>query len=183
MEQETIYDLIKYFAVLISVLTSIFIYIYIRRSKNLDKKDDAIKLGKENSIDPDLLKNEFPKGCLLVKTTFNGVLIYPLELGRNDVGRNPPANYNSIQIIGKKGPDFYMSRFHFTILVLQEKNKDFQYFIYDEMSSNGTIVNNVEIGKKLIELKDNSVITAGETDVIFKRNISSQELESYSKSI
>jgi hypothetical protein len=182
MELEIIDNLFKYISVIASVISGFLVYIIVKRKSKADKNDDAILIENNGNIvneiaGHDIAIDKGPKGWLIINTTNKGMLTFPLELGRNDIGRNPPTKYNSIQIVGENGHDLYMSRFHFTILVLKDKNGSYQYFIYDEMSTNGTYINGEVIGKKLKELTDNSLIRAGKTDIIFRKDISNLDIK------
>lgn len=186
MEQEILDNIYKYLSVFASVLIIIYAYTIVRRKRKADKRDDAIFTRDNSDTTGDLATRKISASkeataWLIIKTSHKGILTYPLKSGRNDIGRDPPAKNNSIQIVGENGPDFYMSKYHFTILVLKGKTGNFQYFIYDVMSTNGTYVNERKIGKKMREISDNSIIKAGKTDMIFRTNISNSELGQYLK--
>jgi hypothetical protein len=83
---------------------------------------------------------------------------YKLYEGRNEIGRDAACNITV--------PDKMMSGKHATILFKNE-----QYKIKDELSSHGTMVNEVDIEDAHHELHDGDVIQMGETCFKFKSSL------------
>jgi hypothetical protein len=83
---------------------------------------------------------------------------YKLYEGRNEIGRNAECNITV--------PDKTMSGKHATILF-----KNGHYKIKDELSSHGTMVNDVDIEDAHHELHDGDVIQLGETCFKFKSSL------------
>jgi hypothetical protein len=83
---------------------------------------------------------------------------YKLYEGRNEIGRDATCNITV--------PDKMMSGKHATILY-----KSGKYKIKDELSSHGTVVNDVDIEDAHHELHDGDVIQLGETCFKFKSSL------------
>lgn len=106
-----------------------------------------------------------PSKRVSAKLVFNGVE-YPLQMGRNVVGRKATTSQASIQI---DTADRYMSRQHVLINLTKLSDGTIKATLCNYQNKNDTTIDGqpIETGDE-IRLVDGNTITMGDTSVIFK---------------
>lgn len=106
-----------------------------------------------------------PSKKVSAKLVFNGI-DYPLQLGRNVVGRKATTSQASIQI---DTPDRYMSRQHVLVNLTKLSDGTLKATLCNYQNKNETTIDGqlVETGDE-IRLVDGNTITMGDTSIIFR---------------